>query len=237
MSSSSTRRNGRLGRRRPEYMSLRNGKHWIKRQAVRFRIFCYSSDGSEIGELTEEIMGRLGISATWTASVANRKLNVWSRKDGRRPLKRWPPPPPVRLSDWRAIVPGTRARWSGLVISRETASWAPQKEGCIGRPRTTVFHPTVRTESDNDVLDTTSDGSISVSLSGAGDLPAGPRLRHRRSAGPLPRCGPRTSQPSGERRQSQQGFCQKNEGASWYSRRYRSRRCGIRDGYRDEDHH
>jgi L-Lysine epsilon oxidase N-terminal len=59
------------------YMTVRNGKHWIMRQAVRFRIFAYRSDGGEIGELTEEIMHRLGIRATWTASVANRKLNVW----------------------------------------------------------------------------------------------------------------------------------------------------------------
>ena len=61
-----------------KYMSMRDGKHWIMRQAVRFRIFAYRSDGSEIGELTEEIMSRLGLSATWTASVANRKLNGWS---------------------------------------------------------------------------------------------------------------------------------------------------------------
>lgn len=60
------------------YMTMRNGKHWIMRQAVRFRIFAYRSDGGEIGELTEEIMDRLGLCATWTASVANRKLNVWS---------------------------------------------------------------------------------------------------------------------------------------------------------------
>jgi len=32
----------------------------------------------ELGELTQQIMGRLGLRATCTASVANRKLNVWS---------------------------------------------------------------------------------------------------------------------------------------------------------------
>ena len=40
-----------------KYMTLRDGKHWIKRQAVRFRIFAYRSDGSEIGELTEDDHG------------------------------------------------------------------------------------------------------------------------------------------------------------------------------------
>src|ERR1019366_2604376 len=67
-----------------KYMSVHDGKHWIKRQAVRFRVFAYRSDGSEIGELTEAIMGQLRITATWTASVANRKLNVWSQ--GQTPM-------------------------------------------------------------------------------------------------------------------------------------------------------
>ena len=32
-----------------KYMSVRNGKHWIMRQAVRFRIFAYRSDGARSG--------------------------------------------------------------------------------------------------------------------------------------------------------------------------------------------
>ena len=50
------------------YMTKRNGKHWIMRQAVQFKIFAYQSDGSELGELTEKIANQLGLSATWTAS-------------------------------------------------------------------------------------------------------------------------------------------------------------------------
>src|SRR5687768_4831598 len=49
------------------YMTPRDGKHWMMRQAVRFRLFAYRADGRELGELTEDIMGRLGVSATWTA--------------------------------------------------------------------------------------------------------------------------------------------------------------------------
>jgi hypothetical protein len=46
----------------------------MKRQAVQFRIFAYGENHVGLGELTPQLMGTLGITAVWTAKVANRKV-------------------------------------------------------------------------------------------------------------------------------------------------------------------
>jgi hypothetical protein len=155
-----------------EYMSKREGKHWIKRQAVQFRIFAYRSDGGEIGELTTDIMAKLGLSATWTASVANRKLNVWSQ--GATPA----------VEAQASATAGETKRLEGNNPWREGKVWLgeitgdglfiPPMGGVYRKTENTVIPPYGAHRSDNGVLDTTSDGSISVSLAGADDLPIVP---------------------------------------------------------------
>lgn len=150
----------------PKYMTVRDGKHWIMRQAVRFRIFAYRSDGKELGELTEEIMGRLGLQATWTASVANRKLNVWS--GGATPVVEAQASASAgetkRLEGNNPWRPGKV--WLGEI--RGNGLFVPPKGGVYRKTQTTVIPRYGAHESDNGVLDTTSDGAISVSLAGAG---------------------------------------------------------------------
>jgi hypothetical protein len=46
----------------------------MKRQAVQFRVFAYGDNHTGLGELTPELMTKLGISAVWSAKVANRKI-------------------------------------------------------------------------------------------------------------------------------------------------------------------
>jgi hypothetical protein len=155
-----------------KYMSVRDGKHWIMRQAVRFRIFAYSANGSEIGELTEAIMGQLRITATWTASVANRKLNVWSQ--GQTAV----------VEAQASAAAGETKRLEGDNPWRQGKVWLgeiagnglfiPPKGGVYRKTQNTVIPGYELHESDNGVLDTTSDGSISVSLAGAGNVPIVP---------------------------------------------------------------
>jgi hypothetical protein len=155
-----------------KYMSVRDGKHWMMRQAVRFRIFAYGTDGGEIGELSKEIMSRLGLRATWTASVANRKLNNWSggatpaveaqasaglgettRLEGNNPWR------PGKV--WLGVITG-----DGLFI--------PPKGGAYRKTSDTEIPPYGNHRRDNGILDTTSDGSVSVNLDGAGAIPVVP---------------------------------------------------------------
>ena len=158
-----------------KYMTVRNGKHWIKRQAVRFRIFAYRADGSEIGELTEAIMGQLGIGATWSASVANRKLNVWSQ--GQTPIVEANASAAAgqtkRLegnNPWHA----GRKVWLGDITGN--GLFIPPMGGAYRKNENIVMprYGNGAHERDNGALDTTSDGSISVTLTGAGSLPVIP---------------------------------------------------------------
>jgi L-Lysine epsilon oxidase N-terminal len=155
-----------------KYMSVRDGKHWIMRQAVRFRLFAYRSDGSEIGELTEAIMSQLGIAATWTASVANRKLNTWS--EGQTPV----------VAAQASAAAGETKRLEGDNPWQNGKVWLgeisgnglfkPPKGGVYRKTDHTVIPPYGAHRSDNGVQDTTCDGSISVSLAGAGNIPIVP---------------------------------------------------------------
>jgi hypothetical protein len=155
-----------------KYMSARDGKHWIMRQAVRFRVFAYRSDGSEIGELTEAVMGQLGITATWTAHVANRKLNVWSQ--GHTPV----------VEAQASATGGEKKRLEGDNPWRQSKVWLgdiagnglfiPPKGGVYRKTQNTVIPPYGSHRQDNGVLDTTCDGSIVVSLAGANQIPVVP---------------------------------------------------------------
>jgi hypothetical protein len=49
-----------------------NGR--LKKQAVQFRIFAYGENHVGLGELTADVMANLGITAVWSAKVANRKI-------------------------------------------------------------------------------------------------------------------------------------------------------------------
>ena len=46
----------------------------MKRQAVQFRVFAYGDNHVGLGELTPQVMTALGITAVWSAKVANRKI-------------------------------------------------------------------------------------------------------------------------------------------------------------------
>ncbi|NER97483.1 MAG: hypothetical protein F6J86_27150 [Symploca sp. SIO1B1] len=155
-----------------KYMSEQNGNHWVMPQAVQFKIFAYNENGQELGELSEEIITNLRLQATWTASVANRKLNNWSggstpvveahasansgetkRLEGDNP---WRPDNKV----WLGNING-----NGLFI--------PPKGGVYRETENNEIPAYGAHEQDNGVLDTTSDGSINVTLEGT-ELPVVP---------------------------------------------------------------
>jgi hypothetical protein len=151
------------------YMTVRNGKHWIMRQAVRFRVFAYRADGSEIGELTEAIMGQLNIGATWTAHVANRKLNVWSQ--GQTPVVE--AQASAAAGETKQLEGKNPWRDSKVLLGEIAGNglFIPPKGGAYRKAQSNEIPPFGAHRQDNGVLDTTCDGSISVSLAGAGNLP------------------------------------------------------------------
>lgn len=155
-----------------EYMSLRNGKRWIKRQAIRFRLFAYGADGHELGELTSAAMTALGVSATWSANVANRKLYVWS--GGTTPT----------VDAQASAGLGETKRLEGNNPWREGKVWLgditgdglfiPSKGGVYRRNQNQKIPPYGQHRTDNGILDTTCDGAINASLTGAGAIPVVP---------------------------------------------------------------
>jgi hypothetical protein len=156
-----------------KYMSVRDGKHWIMRQAVRFRIFAYRANGSEIGELTEAIMLQLGISATWTASVANRKLDVWSH--GQTPAveaRASAAAGETKRLEGKNPWHQNKVVWLGDISGN--GLFKPPKGGVYRKTQNTKIPGYEGHAQDNGILDTTSDGSISVGLAGAGNLPVVP---------------------------------------------------------------
>jgi hypothetical protein len=155
-----------------EYMSLQGGKHWMKRQAVQFKIFAYAADGSELGELTAEIIAALGLQATWSATVANRKLNNWS--NGSTPVViatgNAAGAEEVNLegdNPWRV-----GKVWLGTLTG--AGLFLPPKGGVYRKTAANEIPPHGQHERDNGVLDTTSDGAISVDLGDVGDRPVVP---------------------------------------------------------------
>lgn len=146
------------------YMSEQNGKHLVKRQAVQYKIFAYKADGQEAGELTSDVMGQLGLTAKWTAKVANRKLNNFS--NGATPV----------VQGEATAAAGETKRIEGNNPWRATQVWlgdisgeglfVPPKGGVYRKDANKTIPPYGQHQSDNGVLDTTSDGAISAELSG-----------------------------------------------------------------------
>lgn len=155
-----------------EYKSLRDGQHWMKRQAVRFRLFAYGADGAELGELTDAIRAANGIGVTWSASVANRKLHTWS--NGATPV----------VAAEASASGGQSARLEGDNPWRPTKVWLgditgdglfiPPKAGVYRKTPTTQVPPYGAHRNDNGVLDTTSDGIVTAALTGATAIPVIP---------------------------------------------------------------
>lgn len=152
-----------------QYMSVKNGKHWMKRQAVQFRLFAYDGQGAELGELTEALMTSLGLQATWRAYVANRKLNNWS--GGTTPVVAASGSASGdAVTDLEGDNPWRAGKvWLGTLTGR--GLFLPSKGGVYRRAEDTAIPPYGAHEQDNGVLDTTCDGTITVELSGAGAIP------------------------------------------------------------------
>lgn len=163
-----------------QYMSVRDGKHWMKRQAVQFKVFAYDAAGAELGELTAETMASLGLSATWRASVANRKLNNWS--GGATPVVSAAGSASgedtVHLegdNPWRegTVRLGTLTG-RGLFLPPKGGVHRKAQESQIPGYGITMPDGRQSHRRDNGVLDTTCDGSITVELGGIGGRPVIP---------------------------------------------------------------
>lgn len=155
-----------------QYMSLRDGKHWMKRQAVQFKVFAYDPGGAELGELTEARMASLGLRATWRASVANRKLNNWS--GGATPVVSASASASGEvMTDLEGDNPWRDGKvWLGTLTGR--GLFLPSKGGVYRRTEDTEIPPYGAHEQDNGVLDTTCDGSVTVDLGDVGGIPIVP---------------------------------------------------------------
>ena len=118
-------------------------------------------------------MGQLGIAATWTANVANRKLNVWSQ--GQTPAVEAQASAAAgetkRLDGNNPWHQGKKV-WLGEITGN--GLFIPPKGGVYRKTENNNIPRYGKHEEDNGVLDTTSDGSISVSLTGANNLPVVP---------------------------------------------------------------
>lgn len=148
-----------------KYMTVQDGQHRVMRQAVQYKIFAYAADGSEVGELTKEVMTDLSVTATWSASIANRKLNNFS--GGSTPT----------VAAEGAVTDGATVRLLGDNPWHNSKVWLgdltgdglfiPPKGGVYRENDQRDIKPYGRHRRDNGVLDTTSDGAISVQLDGA----------------------------------------------------------------------
>ncbi len=156
-----------------KYMSDVDGNHVMMRQAVKYRIFAYAEDGSDLGELSQDVMEALGVSPTWTAKVANRKLN--NHTNGSTPI----------TSAEASATLGTQMRLEGQNPWRGTTVWlgniagdgtfTPAKGGVYRETNETTIPPYLGNwDKDNGILDTTCDGAIDVELEGVGDIPVVP---------------------------------------------------------------
>lgn len=155
-----------------EYMSVKDGKHWMKRQAVQFKIFAYDAAGDELGELTAEVMGALGLTARWSASVANRKLH--NRSQGATPV----------VSASASATGQDRVDLEGANPWRDGTVWLgtiagsglflPPKGGVYRQQADQSIPGYAGHAEDNGILDTTCDGAIWVDLGDIGGRPVVP---------------------------------------------------------------
>ncbi|MDB2439456.1 LodA/GoxA family CTQ-dependent oxidase [Hellea sp.] len=152
------------------YMSVQNGNHWVKRQAVRFKIYAYAEDGQELGELTASIAASLNLESRWNVNIANRKLNNFS--GGTTSV----------VEAQGSAGTGESTRLEGNNPWRDSKVWLgdiegdglfiPPKGGVYRKAPTNTIPPYSDAQGanynkDNDVMDTTSDGSIAVIIQGA----------------------------------------------------------------------
>lgn len=155
-----------------EYMSVRDGRHWMKRQAVQFKVFAYDAAGAELGELTEAVMTALELTATWRASVANRKLHNWS--NGATPVvEAWASASGDESADLEGKNPWRVGKvWLGTITGK--GLFLPSKGGVYRKTDTTEIPPYGAHEEDNGVLDTACDGAVTVELGDVGGRPIVP---------------------------------------------------------------
>lgn len=147
-------------------------KH-IKRQAVQFRIFAYGAGNAVLGELTAAVMSQLGISAVWRARVANRKAAFWRNV-------------PLDSTNFVAAASASSDVNDGKLVGSipQFAEGAAiplgqiTNDGLFIPPKGGVYRETPGTAippypaRSNAMVDTASDGEISVTLSGVADIPA-----------------------------------------------------------------
>ena len=141
----------------------------MKRQAVQFRIFAYGQNHTGLGELTPAVMAQLGITAVWSAEVANRKLANTAALQGL-------PNPQLAFGASAASNDAQQGRLTGSVPGfaegqsiplgqiTGTGLFIPPKAGAYRKvPGTAVPKFPNHTP---DIADTTSDGPVRVQLSG-----------------------------------------------------------------------
>ena len=144
----------------------------MKRQAVQFRIFAYGENHLGLGELTPDMIQSLNIQAIWSAKVANRKLPYSEAYLSGQPLP---------LSSTELVI-NAEASSNDVNNGKLTGSLPNFHEGMeipLGQitPNGLFIPPKGSTHRKNpgtplanfpalstDIADTTSDGSISVSL-------------------------------------------------------------------------
>ena len=155
-----------------DYMSLKNGQHWMKRQAVQFKIFACDAAGAELGEMTPDVITALGLAATWSASVANRKLHNWSQ--GATPVVAATASATGHdsvdlegLNPWRAGFV-----WLGTLTG--SGMFLPPKGGVYRKDANLRIPGYEGHADDNGILDTTCDGAITVDLGDVGGRPVIP---------------------------------------------------------------
>ncbi|HIO93664.1 MAG TPA: hypothetical protein EYG68_12620 [Leucothrix mucor] len=143
----------------------------IKRQAVQFRIFAYGENHVGLGELTPEMIEEHGITATWSAQVANRKI---ARLENT----------PLTGSDFVISAKASsddenEGQLTGSIENFEEGDVIPMgqitADGIFIPPLSNVFRkkanePVVNFPArSKSVADNTSDGSINVSLEKDGE--------------------------------------------------------------------
>jgi hypothetical protein len=120
----------------------------------------------------------LDLNATWTANVANRKLHTWSG-GGTKVVAAQASAAPgetKRLEGDNPFRPGKI--WLGDITG--SGLFVPSKGGAYRKTTGHTIPPytspdgTENYNKDNGILDTTCDGSISVTLAGAGNIPVVP---------------------------------------------------------------
>jgi hypothetical protein len=166
-----------------KYMSEQNGVQVMKRQSVQYKIFAYDSNRDLLGELDEAAMTRLGIQATWRASVANRKLHNYSKKR-RANDTAFPEIPEISASaeatgTQLAVLEGQNPFDPSLKIVLGTLSGSGKFSPPIGGvhrrfPGAAIARYPADESGELDVTDTTSDGSIEVTLTNTDSIPVIP---------------------------------------------------------------